>query len=192
MNSPWHLGPKLKAAIKAHPEMGVLSEITTYWELEEYIFKTIGPAVQKAGFFTLPEFITVGYWKTPRQLTNYRKNNDATVQKITLKALASDLARPARPVEMSGLDGVRVPVASALLTIWRPEEFTIIDVFALKTLSRSSESIDGVGFHERGQTWWLGHYDMYLRACQAIVDRLKPLNLRDVDRAIWKWGQLNA
>jgi transposase InsO family protein len=31
-----------------------------------------------------------------------------------------------------------------------------------------------------------------VRACQGIVARVKPLTLRDVDRALWKWGQLNA
>jgi hypothetical protein len=191
MNSPWHPGPKLNAVIKAHPELSVLAEITTYWELETHIFEIIELAVRKAGFFTLPQFITVGYWKTPRQLTNYRKNDDARVREQTRKALGGGLAILDRTTELSGLDGVRVPVASALLTVWNPNQFTIIDVLALKTLSCSDERIDGIGFHEHSQTW-CRRYDMYLRACDAIVSRLKPLTLRDVDRALWKWGQLNA
>jgi hypothetical protein len=193
-NSRWRAGPKLTAAISAHPEMQVLFEIATHWDLEEYIFETIGSAIRREGSFTLPDFLTVGYWKTPRQLGNYRKNarDNGKVQRVTLKALSDDLPNSDRPGVLSELTGVRVPVASALLTVWHPDEFTIIDIWSLKTLSLCGESIDGIRFEEHGQPWWEDHYEMYLRACLAIADRVTPLSLRDIDRALWKWGQLNT
>ena len=177
----------------AHPSLEVLAGITNYWDLEEHIFDTIGPAVRKAGAYTAPQFVTVGYWKSRRQLANYRKNEtrECGVGRITAKALAADLPNTAKPGVLCELAGVRIPVASALLTVWHPDEFTIIDTRALKALACLGEVIDGVGFNEHGQRWWEEHYDMYLRACQAIVERVKPFSLRDVDRALWKWAQLN-
>lgn len=191
-NSRWRAGPKLAAAIKAHPQLRVLSGITTYWELEEYIFGTIAPAVQKRHAYTLPEFLVVGYWKTPRQLANYRKNAKEEVRTVSHRALKARLPDDARPQALRTLSGVRVPVASALLTVWDSDAFTIIDAWAVKTLSLCGESINGIGFDEHPQPWWERHYDLYLQACRAIQQRVKPLTLRQVDRALWKWGQLNA
>src|ERR1035438_9217455 len=73
-NSRWRAGPKLGSAMAMYPELSALAGITNYWDLETHIFETIGPAAQKRGSYTIPEFLTVGYWKTPRQLANYRKN----------------------------------------------------------------------------------------------------------------------
>jgi hypothetical protein len=195
-NSRWRAGPKLKTAMATHPELMTLSGITNYWDLESYIFDTIGPVVRSRGSLTLPEFLTIGYWKAPRQLSNYRKNehNDEgmTVPDVTGVALSDVTLDSMRPNALSALSGVRVPVASALLTVWHPHDFTIIDVWALKTLSAARESIGGTSFSDHGQPWWEDHYDDYLLACKAIVARVKPFTLRDVDRALWKWGQLNA
>ena len=85
-----------------------------------------------------------------------------------------------------------MPVASALLTVWHPDEFTIIDIRALRTLSLLGEAVDEVGFDEHGQPWWETRYDMYLRACRGIAERVEPSSLRQVDRALWKWSQVNA
>ena len=180
-----------------HPNLKVLAGITNYWDLETYIFDTIGPAVRTRGSFTIPESPIVGYWKTPRQLSNYRKNeqNDEgmTVPDMTGRALSKATVDRERPSALSALTGVRVPVASALLlTVWHPNDFTIIDVWALKTLSVLGESVAGGKFSDHGQPWWEDHYNDYLLACKAIVARVKPFTLRDVDRVLWKWGQLNA
>jgi hypothetical protein len=188
-NSPWRPGPKMTAVISDHPELNDLSGLTTYWDFEEHIFNSIGPDLQRTDSYSLPHFLTVGYWKTPRQLSNYRKNDEAKVRDVTSRAFDKALPSISRPATLTALDGVQVPVASALLTVWNPNEFTIIDVWALKTLSFYREGIDGVNFAQHGQPWWEQHYDVYLRACLAIAERVKPLTLRDVDRALWKWGQ---
>lgn len=189
-NSRWRAGPRLKEAMEACPDLEVLAGITNYWDFEMHIFETIGPAVRKRGSYTLPEFLTVGYWKTPRQLSNYRRNEGVPI--VTRDAFASDVADIDRPDALLGLRGVRVPVASALLTVWNPDTFTIIDVWALKALTQLGESIGEHRFSEHGRRWWENHYDLYVRACQGVVARVKPLTLRDVDRALWKWGQLNV
>ena len=177
-----------------YPEREALTEITNYWGLEEYIFGVIGPAIRETGSYTFSQFATVSYWKSPRPLAHYRKNEEPveTVSTITGRAFASGLPDGKKPRELTELAGVRVAVASALLTVWRPERFTIIDRWALKTLSLLGETIDGVRFDEHGQSWWEKHYDMYLQACLDIAESVKPYSLRQVDRALWKWGQINA
>ena len=187
----WRPGPKLREAMPLYPELAVLDDITNYWDLEEHIFLTIGSSVRTRGSFTMAEFLTVGYWKTPRQLGKYLANANQVVS-ITGEALESTLSPPGRRQALCRLDGVGVPVASTLLAAWRPEEFTIIDIWALAALAHFGEHANGVAFDARSQAQWESDYEQYLAGCAAIAERVKPLTLRDVDRALWKWGQLNA
>jgi hypothetical protein len=191
--SPWRPGPKMKLAMQVYPQLEALDQITNYWDLEEHVFSVLGPAVRSAGAYTVPQFVTVGYWKTPRQLSNYLENEGPAVLGVTKKALAAKTPAAGRTGALvRGLSGVRVRVASALLTVWRPEQFTIIDVWALTALSGLGEQIDGVAFAARSHGWWDSNYDLYLRACLAIVERVQPFTLRDLDRALWKWGQITS
>ena len=178
----------------SRPELTALDEITNYWDLEDHILTTVGTSVRSRGAYTVAEFLTVAYWKSRRQLANYVANErtSGTVAMVTRAALTTQPPPEGRWRRLATLTGVRTPVASALLTVWRPDEYTIIDVWALAALSDLGEGVDSVPFRDHGQPWWEQHYEGYLKACQRIAERLQPLSLRDVDRALWKWGQMNA
>jgi hypothetical protein len=74
------------------------------------------------------------------------------------------------------LEGVRVPVASALLTVWDPTQHTIIDVRSLRAL----ETL--------GQLTQPCRYVDYLDICRRIARRL-DIDLRTLDRALWRWDK---
>jgi hypothetical protein len=190
----WSAGPKMKAAMKDHPELRPLSGVTNYWDLELYIFDTIGPSIRKTGAFTLPEFLIVAYWKARRQLASYRLNeaDEGCVTRVTRRAFSRQVPDGEKPRVLCELRGVQVSVASALLTVWNADKFSIIDVRALQTLCLLGESVEGIEFKEHPQRWWKEHYGLYMRACLGIHQRVMPLSLRDVDRALWKWSQVNA
>ncbi len=190
----WHPGPKLVAAMQSRPALHVLDDLTNYWDLEDHIFSTIGPSVRQTGSFTVAELVTVAYWKTPRPLTAYLSNEEmpGTITSVTREALSPTEPELGRRGTLRKLNGVGVPVASAILTVWSPDDFTIIDVWALRTLSHFNQTVDEVTVSEHLQSWWERNYELYLKLCRSIVDRVAPSTLRDVDRALWKWGQVNA
>lgn len=193
-NSRWRPGPKLVSAMAEFPALQVVRGLASYWSLEDFIFSTIGPSVRDAALFTVAEFVTVGYWKTPRPLTNYLSNEarPGTIQKVTGAALARTEPAIGRRATLAYLNGVGAPVASALLTVWCPDEFTIIDYRALSTLSHFGATVDGVAASEHRQFWWEQHYELYLKLCKSIVETVAPFTLREVDRALWKWGERNG
>ncbi len=143
--------------MSGYPELDALSAITNYWDLELHIFGSIGDSVQLAQAYSVPAFLTVGYWKTRRQLANYLANEKVTITTVTGAALGAPPPPEGRRGRLAMLAGVRAPVASALLTVWHPEEFTIIDVWALATVSKFGETVDGVAFGDHSQPWWEQH-----------------------------------
>lgn len=175
-----------------YPELEALDGITNYWDLEQHIFDAVGVAVRSAQSYTVPHFLTVGYWKARRQIARYLTNTGEALEAVTRHALADKPPEEGRRRRLMALAGVRAPVASALLTVWHPDEHTIIDVWALSTLAKLGEAVDGVAFGTHGQPWWEQRYELYLKGCLAIAQRVHPLSLRDVDRALWKWGQMSS
>jgi hypothetical protein len=74
------------------------------------------------------------------------------------------------------LDGVRVRMASALLTVADPQRFTILDVPSVETLRAHAEL---------GPTW--PDYFPDLECCRDLAQR-GGTDLRTLDRALWSWS----
>ncbi len=75
------------------------------------------------------------------------------------------------------LNGVQVPMATALLAVAMPDRHTIFDV-------RSSETLARIGA-------WDGHggYPSY-REVSVRVAGVLGVSLRTLDRALWQWSKL--
>lgn len=89
-------------------------------------------------------------------------------------ALDAETERSAITV-LTGLSGVDVPVASAILTAIRPAKYTVIDFRALQALGSTST--------DRSVTFYLG----YLNSCRRLAVE-HHVALRDLDRAMWQWS----
>jgi hypothetical protein len=87
---------------------------------------------------------------------------DAEIADALRLACLAETDRAALAV-LTGLHGVDVPVASAVLWAVAPERFTIIDFRALEALGVTSPSY-GVGF-----------YLAYLAACRRIASEHSPV-----------------
>lgn len=103
------------------------------------------------------------------------KNKDAKITDALCFAVAAPDERSA-VVALDRLDGVGVPVASAILTTINPEKYTIIDVYALKSL--------GV---RNAPTGSVDYYLAYLRECRELAHQFN-ISLRKLDHALWQWG----
>jgi len=115
-------------------------------------------------------------WKTKgRGISRLSRNTDAEIADALRLALSADSERSAVAV-LKGLNGVNVPVASAILTAINPQKYTIIDFRAVESL--------GV---RDGSTYSIDFYLGYLRKCRELAKRCNT-SLRTLDRALWQWS----
>jgi hypothetical protein len=110
-----------------------------------------------------------------RVMSYLDQNTDADIDHALRSAVKADTERSAIEI-LDRLQGVGVPVASAILTTINPEKYTIIDIYALKSL--------GV---RDGPTHRVEYYLAYLRKCRELAQQFK-ISLRTLDHALWQWG----
>jgi len=144
------------------------------------LLDVIGPAVARRGSYTKPELARVGDWKSPRIRSRIAANSDADIEDITRIALSAPDRLQHRVLTI--LRGVKVPVASAILTVWDPNRHTVLDGRATEALDAL---LDAPSQHKPGQ---LPDYLTYLDCCRTLAGRL-DVSLRDLDRALWQWSK---
>lgn len=119
---------------------------------------------------------TIYEWKTRgRGRGRLQQNSERDICDALKIATMAQTERAAISV-LIGLDGVDVPVASAILTAINPEKYTIIDFRALQALGQSTK--------DRSVKYYL----RYLSACRELA-RKHNTTLRQLDRALWQWSR---
>jgi hypothetical protein len=125
----------------------------------------------------IPEFYL------PSEMRNLTENSDTQIaEALRLAAVAQSEKAAAEALTRgttSGLHGVGMPVASAILTTVNPAKYTIIDVYALKSL--------GVGDRLKHR---VDYYLVYLQKCRELARQFN-ISLRTMDHALWQWGYDN-
>lgn len=122
----------------------------------------------RSGEFTRNNLETIFEWKTNgRGRSRLRKNSDQDIAEALKLAAEARTDRSAVAVLM-GLNGVQVPVASAILTAIDPERFTIVDFRALEALNVKQAYIS------------IDFYLSYLNECRNLADRNK-VSLRTLE-----------
>ena len=126
-------------------------------------------------------FVRLARWKAPRQLSAYQSNNPTLVRQATrLAYLASD-ARLSVYI-LSGLRGVSVTVAAAILHFFHPRLFPIFDIRARTTLKKA-------GFWKRrAGDAGLDAWDDYVRVMRQLARRFR-VSLRDLDKALYAYDR---
>lgn len=139
------------------------------------LFDLVGPAVAARGHYERVEFLAVGRWKSPRPGKHLAANTDADIADVTRIALGSPTRLQHRVLTL--LNGVQVPMATALLAVALPDRHTIFDV-------RSAEALVRIGAWD-GQ----GGYPSYRETSVQVAAAL-GVSLRTLDRALWQWSKL--
>ncbi len=113
-------------------------------------------------------------WKSPRRKA-LLKRNSSTSLRVALDVARIESIPSVAILALCRLEGVGIPMASAILTAIRPKEFTVIDVRALNSLGLKNRTINK-------------HlYSQYLEFCLRKSQEL-GMSLRSFDRALWKLG----
>lgn len=160
------------------------------YDLERYLFDVVGPTFQRDGKLNAFDFFCIIIWKANRakskvakRLMRYdrgggREDLDAIVEDLTT---AIHRAAPDDREQMRILIEdwrFRLPMASAVLTVLRPETFTVYDIRVCDVLRGHY----GVQDRSRFDDLWAG-YCAYLKDVRSREPSV--LALRDKDRILW-------
>jgi hypothetical protein len=123
--------------------------------------------VRRRGHFTRAEFRRMCRWKSPRARQLWEANSAARVRAVSRVVLATRNER--RRMELlTGLSGVGVPMASAILTLIDPRRYGVLDIRAWQLLF----AIRSVDANRRGQGFTIAQWERYLAALRAHARRL--------------------
>jgi len=111
-----------------------LQKYIELYDAENYLFTVVGPNARKRGCLIFDEFYKICMWKSARQKQRYIGNKDG-VEQATKEAFAEADERQKMQI-LCHLDGVSVPMASALLTVVYPERYAVIDIRCLEMLKK--------------------------------------------------------
>jgi hypothetical protein len=128
---------------------------------------------------------TIFEWKTRgRGRSRIQRNTQDEIADALRLAVLAETERSALSV-LTGLSGVDVPVASAILTAVNPTRFTILDFRALYSLGIVKTAPYSAGF-----------YLEYLGICRRVaadasIATGSDIDLRTLDRALWQYSKEN-
>ena len=157
-----------------------------YW-LEDYLFSKVSARFAQTRTLSAFDFFCIVIWKANRAKSKVaRRLLDAGF--VDLQSAVAELARDvdkfAEPKERLRVLiqkwRFRLPMASAILTVLYPEQFTVYDVRVCETLGDFASLADRVNF----ESLWEG-YTHFADRVQASGPA--SLSLRDKDR--WLWGK---
>ena len=137
------------------------------------------------GYLTRAELKKVCRWKSPRAIRLIRHNSVARVRAATRRALATRSER-LRLEALRTLDGVSVPMASAILTLLDPRRYGVIDIRVwqlLYALGEVTKKSSGVGFNY--SNWY-----QFLMKLRYFAKKLR-VGARDIERSLFFAHQAN-
>lgn len=142
------------------------------------LIKQLAPA-RSRGYLRRSELEAVCKWKSPRAIRLVRSNSNRAIRSHTRTALGTRSERR-RLEQLTGLAGVSVPMASAILMLLYPRRYGVIDIRVWQMLHQfgtvtKNEAGKGFGF----KNWF--QFLMILRH----YSRKLGVTVRDVERALF-------
>ncbi len=155
-----------------------------FYDLEHYLFTEVSGRYRRTGKISPADFYMIIIWKANRaksRIRNRLSKHDGgfagAVAAITA-ALSEAGGQAARMEILMKTWEFRLPMASAILTVLYPREFTVYDTRVCEQLG----AFEGLADRQFSESLW----DEYCRY-MAVVRRAAPsgLSLRDKDRFVW-------
>ena len=158
-----------------------------YYYLENYLFDVVQPRFVEQGYLSAFDFFCIVIWKANRSkskiakrlLSRGHKDLDMAVRELTT-GIAQQIDSKSRLcyLWLNQEWGFRLPMASAILTVLYPNEFTVYDIRVRSVLNDHFDLESITNF----DNLWAG-YQRY----KAKVEEAAPtsLSLRDKDRYLW-------
>jgi hypothetical protein len=148
------------------------------WPDTALLMRQLRPA-RARGYLLLSELEAVCIWKSPRAIHHIRSNSAGRIRRATRRAFSSDIER-VRFDALTSLNGVSVPMASAILMLLDPKRYGVIDIRVwelLYKLGTVTNNKAGVGFS-------FGNWYQYLMVIRHFAKKL-DCKARDVERTLF-------
>ena len=134
--------------------------------------------VKKRRYLKSPELLELSDWKVGnRNKHNIKKNRDCVIEEMTKLSLTAE-TEEARINCLRCLDGVGLPVASAILHWFHNDDYPIYDFRALET----------VQFKQNHYENWFDGWIDYVLFCRHIAKE-NDIDMRTLDRALWQYSK---
>ncbi len=163
------------------------TEFLQYYDMESYLFKVVSDRYARDKTLTAFDFFCIVIWKANRAKSrvaerllahgNGQPNLESAVRSL-LTAISEAKDKRARLSVLIESWGFRLPMASAILTVLYPEDFTVYDTRVCDVLSDFKDAQDKANFI----TLW-ERYAAYVSAVKEAVPECS--SLRDKDRFLW-------
>jgi len=130
-------------------------------------------------YLTPNELENVCRWKSARAIHHIKSNSASQIQKATRRALATRSERQRLEALMS-LNGVSVPMASAILTLLNPQRYGVIDIRVwqlLHAMGVVTKKSSGVGFN-------FNNWYQFLIIIRHFAKTL-GVDARDIERSLF-------
>lgn len=114
------------------------------------------------------EFLDICYWKSPRGIRRCEQNSATMVEQTTRKVFATRNEKEKIDL-LTGLKGVSIPTASAILTLTDPVSYGVIDIRVWQVLY----ALGSVTSNPGGQKFTYEHWACFLQLLRHHSRRLK-------------------
>jgi len=163
----------------------MIQDYRKYYHLEEYLFKEITQKYKDQGYIEAFDFFCIVIWKANRSKSKIAKrllsknysNLSEAVKELTLSINQVDSNKERLNILISDW-GFRLPMASAILTVLYPKDFTIYDIRVCEMIGDFQDIQNKTKF----ESIWEG-YKKYIEAVKNAVSI--DISLRDKDRFLW-------
>jgi hypothetical protein len=185
MFNPSSYASQLKSIVTESIATGgeYMEDFRQYYYRESYLFDIVRPRFLKQGYLDAFDFFCIVIWKAERaksriarRLANINEDLDAAVKVVTWGISQQATSRERLHVLWTG--GLGLPMASAILTVLYPDDFTVYDQRVCGQLGKHQHLKDIRDF----ETLWNG-YQNFKRDVQTLAPM--GLSLRDADRYLW-------
>ncbi len=151
-----------------------------YYHLENYLFKEVKENFQKRGYLKPEEFFCIVIWKANRakgrikgKLLKRRGGLEQSIKKLTSEIFKVPKNRERLKILLDGWK-FNLPMATAILTVLYPKDFTIYDIRVRKELG-----IDDFA----GRKNQIERY--FSEFLPRVKEKAKGESLRDKDCYLW-------
>ena len=162
-----------------------------YYDIETYLFSNVHRRFLRDGYLSAFDFFSIIRWKSNRPRKQIRKglreerspDLDEAVKSLTREIHeAEDHERRFEILMNPRVRGVGLAMATAILTVLYPDDFTVYDTRVCEQLKRSGFGCFSDLGNRSKSTIWEG-YKEYRQAVQKAAP--EGLRLRDKDRWLW-------
>lgn len=155
--------------------------------VEDHLLCTLGPGMRRRGFLLKTELEVIGKWRSNRAQGYLRDSTPKMIEAVSGLAFSDVIHPMLRERVLCIIEGVAEQIASAVLTVWDPDCYTLLharSVEALEMLDRLGD-LGSIGVAPR-RFGGLPRYEDYLQVFGTAADRF-DVDLRTLDRALSKW-----